>query len=208
MSSSRLPRGRHDLTPEQVRDAQRSRLLNAMAGCVAEKGLAATTVADVIARAGVSRRTFYELFKDKDDCFLAAYRLGVSVLMDAIREAQAEPGSWEERVERSFVALTDVMAANPDFTKLCILEIWTADGEARALHYETIQGFRIFLADLEDQLGEIVFGGLVGGISSILFREIEAGRTEEIRRIVPALVDFVMLPLAGLTVRRPPRRDP
>lgn len=201
MDSNALPRGRHDLTPEQVREIQRSRLLNAMAACVADKGIADTTVADVIARAGISRRTFYELFKDKFECFEAAYRLGVAALEDAIRTAQTEPGTWEERVERSFVALTDVMAANPAFTKLCILEIWGAGPEARALHYQTIQGFRVFLAEIEDDLGEVVFGGLVGGISSILFREIEAGRTEDIRRIVPDLVRFVTLPLAGLAAR-------
>jgi len=201
MDSNALPRGRHDLTPEQVREIQRGRLLSAMADCVAEKGAVDTTVADVIARAGVSRRTFYELFRDKNDCFDAAYRLGVTVLTDAIREAQSEPGSWEERVERSFVALTDVMAANPSFSKLCILEVWGAGAEARATHYETIQSFRVFLKEIEDDFGDVVFFGLVGGISSILFREIEAGRTEDIRQIVPDLVRFVMLPLAGLRAR-------
>ena len=201
MSSNALPRGRHDLTPEQVREIQRSRLLGAMAECVADKGVVDTTVADVIARAGVSRRTFYELFKDKNECFEAAYRLGVTVLMDAIRDAQAGPGTWEERVERSFVALTEVIAANPAFSKLCILEIWGAGADARAFHYETIQSFRVFLQDIEDDFGDVVFFGIVGGISSILFREIEAGRTEDIRRIVPDLVRFVTLPLAGLAAR-------
>ena len=68
-----LPRGPHRLAREVVEASQRGRLLDAMARVVAEKGYGAASVADVIARAGVSRQTFYVHFRDKLDCFLAAY---------------------------------------------------------------------------------------------------------------------------------------
>src|SRR5215211_3537803 len=74
-----LPRGRHAAPPEVVWESQRGRMLAAMATAVGEKGYAEVAVADVIARAGVSRKTFYEQFDNKLGCFLAAYDAGVEL---------------------------------------------------------------------------------------------------------------------------------
>ena len=68
-----LPRGRHDLPRETIEADQLHRLFNAMAEALAEHGYSCVTVAHVIERAGVSRRTFYEYFESKEDCILAAY---------------------------------------------------------------------------------------------------------------------------------------
>lgn len=65
----------------------------------------------------------------------------------------------------------------------------------------------MFIEDIHEEVGDGVFGGLVAGISAILFREISEGRTTEIGRIVPDLVDFVLLPLEAVRARRA-RRDP
>src|SRR4051812_36301531 len=68
-----LPRGPHQLSRDEVSRSQRERLLAAMTEAVAEKGYAKTVVADVVSRSGVSRATFYRMFRDVDDCFRAAY---------------------------------------------------------------------------------------------------------------------------------------
>ncbi|MWK38860.1 TetR family transcriptional regulator [Actinomadura sp. J1-007] len=67
-----LPRGRSSLPRTAVRDAQRARLMRAAIAAVAEKGYASTTVADVVGRARVSRKAFYEHFPDLERCFLAS----------------------------------------------------------------------------------------------------------------------------------------
>ena len=82
-----LPRGRHAAPRAVVAASQRRRLLDAMAEVVAEQGYGETSVADVIARAGVSRRTFYELFTGREDCFLAAFDVAVDELIAAIAAA-------------------------------------------------------------------------------------------------------------------------
>ena len=69
----RLPRHRHPLSREDVARSQRGRILRGVAESVAAKGYSATSVADVIARAGVSRSTFYELYDGKESAFLDAY---------------------------------------------------------------------------------------------------------------------------------------
>src|SRR4051794_24535271 len=88
-----LPRGRHAAPREVVWESQRGRMLAAMATAVGEKGYAEVAVADVIARAGVSRKTFYEHFENKQQCFLAAYDAGVEMMLGAIDEAIADAGS-------------------------------------------------------------------------------------------------------------------
>src|SRR3954451_4843452 len=91
-----LPRGPHGLERDVVLASQRGRMVGAMADAVAAKGYAATTVADGVARAVVSRKTFYEHFRDKEECFLAAFDTGVDLLLDTIVAAHPEgdDGSW------------------------------------------------------------------------------------------------------------------
>src|SRR2546430_4460155 len=79
-----LPRGPHGLSREEVELSQRARLLQAATEAVAEQGYVNTTVADILARAGVSRATFYQLFSDKEDCFNAAYRESAELVATAM----------------------------------------------------------------------------------------------------------------------------
>src|SRR3954471_22088010 len=88
-TSRPLPRGPHGLERDVVLASQRGRMLSAMAEAVAANTYGGTTVADVVAGAGVSRKTFYEHFRDKEECFLAAFDVGVDLLLGAIAQAQA-----------------------------------------------------------------------------------------------------------------------
>lgn len=109
-SPLKLSRGRHPLTQAAVADSQRLRLLDAVARVVADKGYGATTVADVIALAGVSRRTFYEHFPGLEDCFLAAYEDGMRSLFAAIRRALAGVAP-DELALRTRIAIDAYLAA-------------------------------------------------------------------------------------------------
>ena len=111
----RFPRGRHEYAREAVAASQRSRLLDAVAEAVAANGYAATTVADVVALAAVSRRTFYEQFPDLESCFVAAYEAGMELLLDEIRHAvRARPGTgWQDRARTSVEAYLEALAARP-----------------------------------------------------------------------------------------------
>jgi AcrR family transcriptional regulator len=128
-----LPRGgRHPLTQEAVAQSQRARLLHAIGHVVAAKGFKAATVADVIALAGVSRRTFYEQFTDLEACFLAAYERGMQNLFATIREAlrgQAA-GDWRERVRLSVDAYLRALAAAPEVSWTFSIESLGAGNQA------------------------------------------------------------------------------
>src|SRR4051812_24329832 len=115
MARSRsLPRGPHRLARDEVVASQRGRMLDAIAETVALRGYGATTVADVVERAGVSRKTFYEHFRDKEECFLVAYDTGVEVLMATMRAG--EP----------IRAYLETLAAEPAFARTFLIEIGAA----------------------------------------------------------------------------------
>ncbi|HEV3362842.1 MAG TPA: TetR/AcrR family transcriptional regulator [Acidimicrobiia bacterium] len=125
---TRLPSGRHGLSRHEVVASQRARLIDAMAHVVAEKGYAATTVADVVERAGVSRRTFYEQFADKEACFLATYDAGLTAVLTRIREAvEVNPAApWRERARAGVESFLALLASEPAFAQALQVEILTA----------------------------------------------------------------------------------
>src|SRR5918996_5367122 len=93
----RLPRGTHGLDPGVVAESQRTRLLEAAGRAVAEKGYAGATIEDIVRGAGVSKKTFYEHFADKLDCFLAAYEAASDELFEHVRAAQDAETDWVDR---------------------------------------------------------------------------------------------------------------
>jgi AcrR family transcriptional regulator len=107
-------------------------MLAAMAGAVGEKGYGAVAVADVIARAGVSRKTFYEHFENKEECFLAAYDAGVELMLDAIDEAirEAAPGGPVAIARAGTARYLQTLAANPAFARTFLIEVLAAGPRA------------------------------------------------------------------------------
>ena len=127
-TTNRLPSGRHGLSREEVVASQRARLIEAMAQVVAEKGYPATTVADVVELAGVSRRTFYEQFADKEACFLGAYDAGLTAVLSRIGAAvETDSGAgWRDRARAGVEAFLALLASEPAFARALQVEILTA----------------------------------------------------------------------------------
>ena len=100
--------------------SQRGRMLGAMADAVATKGYAGTTVADVVAGAGVSRKTFYEHFSDKEECFLAGFDTGVDLLLEAIVGATpaGDDDTWIGLMRARVRAYLDTLVSRPAFASV------------------------------------------------------------------------------------------
>ena len=125
-----LPRGRHGLSREQVVQSQRSRIFRAMAEVMAEKGYVATSVADVLRAAKVSRETFYEQFESKEDCFVSALEAAVEVVMASAAAAPPVPGTGLERFDRGLKTLLDAIADQPELSRLFMIEVYAAGPRA------------------------------------------------------------------------------
>lgn len=178
--------------------SQRGRMLEAMAGVVCEKGYAAATVADVIARARVSRKTFYEQFRDKEDCFLAAYDAGVELLLGALRAAGGESGDVLEAARSRVRAYLEALASEPVFARTFMIEVAAAGPAAAerrdavherfaALLREQVEAARAVLPDLPDHPDEVYLAA-VGATDLLVSRLVARGRASEL----PQLEDVVL----------------
>lgn len=128
-----LPRHRHGLTREQVRASQAGRIIAATAETIAAEGYAKTTVGAIAERAGVSRKTFYELFEDKEDALLAGYA-GVEHLLGAIDATALR--AHETATERELIAAgirssLRTLAHAPAFTQTFFIEALGAGPRVR-----------------------------------------------------------------------------
>ena len=121
-----LPPGRHGLPREFVVGNQRQRILAAVAEAVSGVGYAAMTVEDIIKAAGVSRRTFYEHFRSKEEAFLVSYEDISAQLMDAVVAAFDRTDSFVTRVEDCMRAFLTLLAAEPAYANMCIVEVLVA----------------------------------------------------------------------------------
>jgi AcrR family transcriptional regulator len=136
----RLPRHIHGLPREQVSRSQRARIVRAVAAAVAAKGYAATTVADIIGRAGVSRSTFYELYDGKEDAFLAAYA-GLDIVVTQLASSSSAAPSPAEMVRAAVRAHLANLAAEPDFTWMFFVEAMSAGPRVLARRREATERF-------------------------------------------------------------------
>ncbi len=178
-----------------------------MAEVVAESGYAATTVAAVIGRAGVSRKTFYEHFRDKEACFLAAYDTGVEVLLGALRAAGAETEDLLARARARTRAYHQTLAAEPAFARTFLIEV-AAAGPAALTRREAVHDR--FAALLRDQMEaarrqlpqlplppEEVYLAAVGATDLVVSRLVAGGRVSELPQLEDAVLHIQLSLLVG-----------
>ncbi|MFI4990244.1 MAG: TetR/AcrR family transcriptional regulator [Solirubrobacterales bacterium] len=181
---------------EQARERQRLRLALAMIECVDEGGYRSTRVADVIARAGVSRKTFYEHFGNKQDCLLATYDFIAAEGMRQIEAAYHAASGWPERAEAAIGALFDSAIANPGALRLSLLEITAIGPAGIARRARTIKHYESFIRDALElapgagagTVADVSLKAIVGGLNRALYRRVLRGDGEELRALVPDLV--------------------
>jgi AcrR family transcriptional regulator len=202
-SVPRLPAGRHGLPREFIAQNQRERIITALVDTVAERGYNATTVANITKAAAVSRRTFYEHFADKEACFLAAYEMVADHIRDSMQVAAQSFEEWPQQVRAALATMLRFLAGEPELARVVMIEPVAAGGEIAARHRESMQGFvEILKAGRpehggERPLPEATEATLVGGIVSLIVREINAGRTAKLEDLLPDLVELTLAPYLG-----------
>jgi AcrR family transcriptional regulator len=200
---ARLPRGRHGLPPGTVLRNQRARILQATAAVTMEKGYANTTVAEIVAEAGVAKEAFYRHFSDKAEAFLAAQEAPEQQMLDALVRAYFSADEWPERVWRALRTLLVAIAANPVMAHLRLVECYAAGAMAAQRAEEQTRSFTIFLEEgyrsrpQSPALPRLVPQTVAGGIMEIVQHEVAEGRTLELPRRLPQLTYIAIAPFLG-----------
>jgi AcrR family transcriptional regulator len=202
----KLTGGPHGIPRPVVTKIQRDRLMRAMARTVAEYGYQDTTVRRLLGRAGLSRRTYYELFEDKEDCFLAAYDEVVDHVLGLVIEAYEEGGSPEEQIERGLRAFLQFCAEEPDVARMCIVEVLAAGPAARSRRAETMERLAGLMEEaLQDlrgdrKLSKLAARGLIGGVHELIYSPIDRGEVEHLPELAEQIVATQVSPLVAAKV--------
>jgi len=196
----RLPPGRHGLPRDFVAENQRERLLNGVVEAVAEHGYNATTIGRITDAAKVSRRTFYEYFEGKEDCFLAAYEMIDTHVRGSMLEAGDPAAPWPEQVRARLAVLLGVLAGDPAVAKFFLTEPLAAGGDLAARYRDAMQ---LLAETIRPQGGpaeidvEVRDQVLMGGIATLIARRLNAGEPERLGELLPDLVELALAPYIG-----------
>jgi len=185
-------------TATDVADPPDTRLLHALAEVAADKGLAAVTVADVVRVAGVSKRTFYEHFSDKEACFLTLYRLASASALRTLRQA-VQPGlPWQAQVETALQAYFAHLASGPRLLRLLFVEVHHLREAGDAVRREVMSELAAFMRETvnrdrpaERALSEPMAMAAVGAITELVLQAIERHQQADLPRLAPVAAEVV-----------------
>lgn len=207
-----LPSGRHGLSREYVLATQRARLVAAAIRVAGTDGYAAMTVSAVIARAGVSRKTFYELFADREACFLAALDDVLGQARAGAREASAEVGQpaveevWAERLRRMLGWGLAALAANPHAARVAFVEVLAAgpraierrDAALGELARLIEPGYKA--APARVKIPRLMPEAIAGALYEIARARVADGRVAQLPGLLPDLLYCALAPFLGPAV--------
>jgi AcrR family transcriptional regulator len=184
---------------ETVRRDQLARLTGALIEVVAAKGSHGLTVAEVTRAAGVSRKTFYEMFENKHDCLLRTADLVIETSMREVRLAYGSTDAWPERITAALQRLFELAADNPGAVRLSLLEVGAAGRAGLERRERWFGEFEQFITDAAARAPEPgtiaapVVKGIVGGLGGVLCRRLVpgAGRVR-LEQLIPDLVSWIV----------------
>jgi AcrR family transcriptional regulator len=207
------PRNDVTATPDEVgrerlTEIQRARIIAAMSELVYEGGFAGVTVAHVVARSGVSRRTFYEIFEDRDDCLLVAFdhALGQAAAVTLPVYEAAAGASWEERLRAGLAALLGFLDGDPVSASLCVVGALAASPAVLARRARAIDALVgvVHEGSRADQRGRgarrrsrIVAEGAVGAVVGVLYARLSVREERPLAGLLNELMAMIVLPYLG-----------
>ncbi|HET9198869.1 MAG TPA: TetR/AcrR family transcriptional regulator [Solirubrobacterales bacterium] len=200
--SETLPRGRHGLPRELVVENQRARLVSGMIEAVADCGYGDATIAEVIDRAKISRRTFYETFGNKEDCYRAAYETTFEYLQDLVLTA-ASGEDWPGSVRAGLDALLEDLAAHPKLASFFLVSPASVGDEIATRHHLALRELVEALVSkaparkASTVAAETRFEALAGGFARLTAMKVNAGKGDELPALLPDLVELFLRPFVG-----------
>jgi AcrR family transcriptional regulator len=202
---------RHDQRRVRVETLQRTRLTAALIEVVEATGNAEPTVSQILVRARVSRKTFYDVFRDREDCFLAAFDEISARARAAMAQAYARERSWRAGVRAALSCLLTLIEQQPRLARLCVVHSSGAGKRVRTRRIELMTD----LADVVDrgreagppgaELPRITAEMVVGGIHAVIHGRLMHQDTRGLNDLLGALMSMIVLPYLGPGVAREER---
>jgi AcrR family transcriptional regulator len=189
----------------QVLEVQRLWILSAVAKIACEQGLGSVTVAQIMSRAGVSRSKFYELFENREDCFLQTFEEAVALLAKRVLPAYESQDSWTARMRAGMGALLQVFDEAPELAGVCVVHALEAGPQTLARRGEVLER----LAEAVDegrrapragtQLEPVVAEGVVGGVLAVIHARLLQADGRALIDLSKPLMFMIVLPYLGMS---------
>jgi AcrR family transcriptional regulator len=190
-----------------VADIQRSRLLAAGVRAVDELGWANTTVADIVARSRISRRTFYETFANREECLAAVLEDIVGVIAGELAGAGLEGLGWRERVREGLWAILGFFDREPVLARVCVVQALSG-GPGVLARREEVLGRLVAVVDegrgspRASRCTPLTAEGLVGAAFGIVYARLLKGQREPLTELLGELMGMIVLPYLGSAAAR------
>jgi AcrR family transcriptional regulator len=198
----------------QLAEIQRARLLSATVRAVDELGYANTSVAHITGRARVSRRTFYELFPDREACIIAALEDIVALIERELMAAEVEALPWSERVRIGLWTMLSFFDREPVLARVCVVQAMRG-GPAILERREAILARLVAVLDGGRpksaggaERNPLLAEGLVGAVFSILYTRLARGDAKPLHDLFGELIGLIMLPYLGPAAARREQQRP
>jgi AcrR family transcriptional regulator len=208
IGSVALSSGRHGLSAGHVAQIQRGRIVSAAVQVVEDVGYARMTVAQVIARARVSRKTFYDLFADREDCFLAAFDQALSQARTHARHAFGRESEWHEGIRSALARLLVLIDQERPLARLCVVEA-SAAGPRVATRRAAVLDELAKVVDRGRSLTDAAYEpplltaeGIVGAVFAVLHKRLLDDCPEPLTDVLGSLMSMIVLPYLGQPAAR------
>jgi AcrR family transcriptional regulator len=198
-----LSPGRPRLSEQEIAENHRQRLFFAAARLAGERGYNDTTIAAITDRAGLDRRAFYTLFKDKRDAYMAVHEFGFQRLLEVTAGAFFAGESWPERVWEALRGLTQFIQENPTFANVGFVEAHAVGPGAVQRVEDSVSAFTVFLQEgyqyepRAQTPPRIALEGVVTGVYEVIYHAARAGAGPDIEGLAPLLAFVCLAPFLG-----------
>ena len=201
-AGARAPQAYNGAVREQLADLQRARVIGAMFDVAAQRGVGSVTVAHVVERSGVSRRTFYEHFEDREDCLLAAFERALSIASQDVVPAYDARKGWRERIRAGLVALLAFCDREPSVARMLVCES-QASGSRVAQHRAAVLARLTRIVDQGRREGKatnvspLAAEGTVGGVLAVIQARLLQAKPKPLIALTNELTSMIVLPYLG-----------
>jgi AcrR family transcriptional regulator len=193
-----LTGGRNRMAPERVAQHQKSRLEGAMLEAVSQHGYPSTTLAELVALAGISKSDFYRHFDSKAACFLSTLDAIFTVSAERVSGAYREEGDFRERLVAAMAAFMEVVVEEPGAAAFATVESLSLGAVGAAHRQQGSEAFELMFAQSFEHspsrrtVSAITVRAIVAGIRGVVYRALRAKRQETLPGSIEMLVDWAL----------------
>jgi AcrR family transcriptional regulator len=192
----------------QLVEIQRARLIAGAVCAIEEFGYAQTTVGHITRRASVSRRTFYELFANREDCLAAVMEDLLGQIGRELAEASIEDLPWRERIRAGLWAILSLFDREPALARVCVVQALRGGPRVLERREEILRGLARVVDEGRNEgargggCSQLTAEGVVGAAFAIVYARLLRGERKPLTGLLGELMGIVVLPYMGAAAAR------